>query len=338
MIAITGVSGLTGANLARELLAQGRQVRGLVHRDQRAVAGLDIELAQADIRDSLSLRGALTGVEVVYHLAARISLETKDHAETEATNVQGTRNVVQACLERGVRRLVHFSSIHALVQRQAPLDRPLDEDRPRVSGKSRSPYDRSKAQGEVEALRGMAGGLEVVILNPTAMIGPYDYYPSYMGKALLALAQGHIPALVRGGFDWVDVRDVAQAAMQAERVAESGSSYILSGHWRSVREIADLTAELTGRGAPLFTVPTGLAYIAAPLMGALARLNNTQPIFTRLTLDALNSNRQISHARASRDLGYQPRPLRDTVRDTLDWFAQNGYLRDAKHHRSSSHD
>jgi dihydroflavonol-4-reductase len=336
MIAITGVCGLTGANLARALLAQGRQVRGLVHRDQRAVEGLDIELAQADIRDPASLRRALAGAEVVYHLAARISLETKDQAETEATNVQGTRNVVEICLHCGVRRLVHFSSIHAL--EQAPLDLALDEERRRVSSQSRSPYDRSKAQGEVEALQGMARGLEVVILRPTAMIGPYDYYPSYMGRALLSLAQGRIPALVRGGFDWVDVRDVVQAAMRAERVAESGSSYILSGHWRSIRQIADLTAELTGRRAPLFTVPTGLATLAAPLMGALAKLKGTQPIFTRLTLDALNSNRQISHAKASRDLGYQPRPVEDTVGDTLDWFAQNGYLRGAERHGSTSND
>ena len=336
MIAITGVCGLTGANLARALLAQGQEVLGLVHREKRAVEGLDIDLAQTDIRDPLSLRRALAGAEVVYHLAARISLGTKDLAETEATNVQGTRNVVQACLECGVRRLVHFSSIHALEQR--PLDVPLDEDRPRVSSQNRSPYDRSKARGELEALQGLSRGLEVVILNPTAMIGPYDYYPSYMGKALLSLAQGHIPALVRGGFDWVDVRDVIQAAIQAERLAESGSSYILSGHWRSVRQIADLTAELTGRGAPLFTVPTRLAYLAAPLMGALARFNNAQPVYTSLTLDALKSNRQISHGRASRDLGYQPRPLADTVRDTLDWFAQNGYLRDAEHARRAADD
>ncbi len=336
MIAITGVCGLTGANLARLLLGQGRQVRGLIHREKQAVEGLDIELAQADIRDPLSLRRALAGAEVVYHLAARISLETKDLAETEATNVQGTRNVVVACLHCGVRRLVHFSSIHAL--EQAPLDLPLDESRPRVSPQNRSPYDRSKALGELEVLQGMRGGLEVVILNPTGMIGPFDYYPSYMGKALLSLAQGRIPALVRGGFDWVDVRDVVQAAVQAEQRAESGTSYLLSGHWRSVRQIADLTAELTGRGAPLFTIPTGLAYLAAPLMAGLARFNKAQPIYTRLTLDALNSNRQISHARASRDLDYQPRPLKDTVQDTLDWFARNGYLQGTDRSRIARHD
>jgi dihydroflavonol-4-reductase len=331
MVVITGVNGLTGANLIRLLLEQGRQVRGLVHRDRRAMEGLDIELVQTDIRDPASLRKALAGADVVYHLAARISLGTKDFTATEATNVQGTRNVVKACLECGVRRLVHFSSIHALEQR--PLDQPLDERRARVAQDNRSPYDRSKAQGELAALEGMQGGLEVVILRPTAMIGPYDYYPSYIGKALLALAQGHVPALVRGGFDWVDVRDVVQAAVQAEARAESGTSYLLSGQWRSVREIAELTAELTGRKAPLFTVPTWLAYLAAPLMSTLASINNSQPIYTRLTLDALKSNRQISHAKASGELGYQPRPLDETVMDTLDWFAQNGYLRGSRRRR-----
>ena len=164
MVVITGVNGLTGANLIRLLLEQGRQVRGLVHRDRRAVEGLDIELVQADIRDPASLRKALVGADAVYHLAARISLGTKDLAETEATNVQGTRNVVDACLACGVRRLVHFSSIHAL--EQAPLDQPLDEGRRRVAADNPSPYDRSKAQGELVALEGMRGGLEVVILQP----------------------------------------------------------------------------------------------------------------------------------------------------------------------------
>jgi dihydroflavonol-4-reductase len=325
MVVITGVNGLTGANLIRLLLRQGRQVRGLIHHNRRAVEGLDIELVQADIRDPGSLRKTLAGAEAVYHLAARISLGMKDLAETEATNVQGTRNMVEACLACGVRRLVHFSSIHAL--EQAPLDQPLDEGQARVAGDNRSPYDRSKAQGELAALEGIRGGLEVVILRPTAMIGPYDYYPSFIGRALLALAQGHVPALVRGGFDWVDVRDVVQAAVQAEARAESGTSYILSGQWRSVRQMADLTAELSGRKAPLLTVPTGLAYLAAPLMAGLASFNNSQPIYTSLTLDALMSNRQISHAKASRELGYQPRPLEETVKDTLDWFVQNGYLR-----------
>ena len=324
MIAITGVSGLVGANLARALLTRGQQVRGVVHRERRAVEGLDIRLFEADVRDQESLHRAFKGVDVVYHCAARISLELDSWSEVQAVNVMGTRNVVDACRACGVRRLVHFSSIHAF--EQAPLDVPLDENRPRVSSDSASPYDLSKVLGEAEALRGIQQGMEVVILNPTAIVGPYDVYPSYFGQALLSLYRGRVPALVSGGFDWVDVRDVAYAAIEAGETAESGASYILSGHWRSVRQVADQVTELGGRRVPPLTAPLGLAYWALPLVTRLRRVNNTLPIYTRLTLDALRSNRLISHARASRDLGYHPRPFRETIRDTLDWFADNSYM------------
>lgn len=324
MVVITGISGLVGANLARALLAQGRQVRGLVHRDQRAVEGLAIELVEGDVRDPDSLQKAFAGVEVIYHLAAYISLRMDSWYEVEAINVQGTRHVVQACLKAGVQRLVHFSSIHAI--EQEPLHLPLDESRPRVSSLKYPPYDRSKAQAELEVVQGIEHGLHAVILNPTGIIGPYDFYPSHFGKALLSLVTGRIPALVAGGFDWVDVRDVVQAAIQAERLAPSGASYILSGHWRSVRQVAQLAAMLTGRRAPRWTVPMSLAHLAAPLIVRLAQLNGSEPIYTPVSLAALRSNRLISHARASRELGYQPRPFEQTLADALQWFAKNGYL------------
>ena len=324
MIVVTGVSGLVGANLARGLLAQGLPVRGVIHHERRPVAGLGIELVQADVRDPESLRRALAGADMVYHLAARISLEMDCWPEVEAINVVGTRNVVETCLQCGVRRLVHMSSIHAFDQ--DPLDQPLDEARPRLLGNKGLPYDRSKALGEQEVLAGIGRGLDAVIINPTGIIGPYDYYPSYFGQALLSLVKGRVPALVRGGFDWVDVRDVVQAAIQAGQVAASGTSYLLSGHWRSVRQVADLAAALTNTHAPRFVVPTRLAYLATPLMGMLASLNGSRPIYTRATLDALRSNRQISHERASRDLGYQPRSFEETIQNTLAWYAQNGYL------------
>jgi dihydroflavonol-4-reductase len=336
-VLITGASGLVGASLVRALLEQGRDVRALVHSDRRALTGLDVETFAADICDPEAVGRAVDGVEVVYHLAGSISLEMDSGPEAEtvkAVNGLGTRNVVAACLRSRVRRLVHFSSIHAL--RQEPLDRPLDETRPLVD-ENRSPaelaqipsYDRSKAQGEREVRAGIAQGLNAVILQPTAIIGPYDFKPSYPGKALMQLARGRIPALVSGGFDWVDVRDVAQGAVLAEQLAASGTCYLLGGHWHSVRELAEMAAAVTGRAAPLFTVPLGLADAFAPLMLLLAKFNGSQPIYTRVTLRALRSNHQVSHERAVRDLGYSPRPLAETVRDTLTWFHENGYLPEA---------
>lgn len=326
MVVITGISGLVGGNLARALLAQGRQVRGVLHQDRRAVEGLDIELVQADVRDLASICKAFEGADVVYHLAASISLAMDSWSEVEAVNVQGTRNVVEACLRCGVGRLVHFSSIHAL--EQEPLNVPLDESRPRVdaSNKKYPPYDRSKAAAEEEVGKGIARGLQAVILNPTAIVGPYDYYPSYFGWAITALVKGRIPALVDGGFDWVDVRDVVQAALRAEICDQVGTSYLLSGNWHSIRQVAELVTELTGSRSPRLSVPIGVAYQAAPLMAWLARFNGSRPIYTRVSLRALRSNRRISHTRAARDLDYRPRPFRETLADTLEWFSKNGYL------------
>ena len=330
-VLVTGAAGLVGANLVRALLEQGRHVRAVVHSDRRALAELDVETVQADVRDLATLERAMAGVEVVYHLAGSISLAMDSGSEMEAVNVLGTQNVVEACLRRGVRRLVHFSSIHALSQE--PFDQPVDETRPMVdehcnaaSLRQIPPYDRSKAQGERAVQAGMARGLEAVILQPTAMLGPFDFKPSHQGQALIQLAQGRIPALVRGGFDWVDVRDVVAGALCAEQVAPPGRSYLLSGHWHTVREVAELAASVTGRSAPRITVPLGLAEAFAPLMLLLGRFNGSHPIYTRVTLRALRSNQQVSHARAASELGYKARPLDKTVRDTLNWFQENGYL------------
>jgi dihydroflavonol-4-reductase len=273
----------------------------------------------------------MASVEVVYHLAGYISLAVEPGPEMEALNVLGTRNVVAPCLRCGVRRLVHFSSIEALCQE--PFCQPVDESRPLVdegcspaARRKILPYERSKAQGDREVQAGIAQGLDAVILYPTAILGPYDFKPSHQGQALILLARGKIPALVVGGFDWVDVRDVAAGALRAEQAAAPGSRYILSGHWHTVRQVAELAASVTGRSAPHITVPLGVADAFAPLMPLLGHLSGRQPIYTRVTLRALRSNRQMSHALASRELGYTARPLAETVRDTLYWFQENGYL------------
>ena len=323
-VAITGATGHVGAALVRALIYRGRQTRCLVHVNRRAVDGLDTEIAEGDIRDPESLYRAFDGAEVVYHLAASISLSTHDWPRLEVVNVNGTRNVVEACLRAGVRRLVHFSSIHALVQE--PLSVPVDEQRPLAESGRYPPYDRSKAAAEREVKAGIERGLDAVIINPTAITGPYDYQLSHFGEALLAMAQGKLPALVTGGFDWVDVRDVAEGAIRAEERANCGASYLLSGHWMSMCDIAAMVAEITGAPGQGFVCPLWLARLGAPVVAAMGRLNGKRPLYTSVSLRALKSNRNISHEKASRELGYQPRPFRETLQDTLRWFEENGQL------------
>ena len=229
IVAVTGATGHIGVNLVRALLKEKRQVRALVHSNRQGLDGLDVELVQGDVGDPYSLYRAFAGADVVYHLAAIISLSMNDWPAVEAVNVIGTRNVVEACLKCGVRRLVHFSSVHALVQE--PFHIPVDELRPLVDNQGCPPYDRSKAAGEREVRQGIEQGLDAVILNPTAVIGPYDYRLSHFGEALLAMARGKLPALVQGGFNWVDVRDVVAGAISAEERAPIGAKYLFSGNY-----------------------------------------------------------------------------------------------------------
>jgi dihydroflavonol-4-reductase len=321
---VTGAAGHAGANLVRALLAQGRPVRALVHIDRQAIKGLDIEVVESDIRDLESLVSAFEGAEVVYHLAAHISILKNEWPLLESVNVIGTRNVVEACLRCGVRRLVHFSSIHTIAQ--TPMDIPVDESHPLVESRHRLSYDHSKAAAEKEVRKGIEKGLDAIIISPTAIIGPYDYRPSHFGEALLRLANGKLQALVSGGFDWVDVRDVVKGAMRAEERAPTGAKYLLSGHWVSLREVATLVEQITNIPAPSFVCPMWLARVGAPFITTFDRLAGRRPLYTSVSLQALRGNRNISHQKATRELDYQPRPFRETLSDTLQWFEGSGRL------------
>jgi dihydroflavonol-4-reductase len=265
---------------------------------------------------------AFDGADVVYHLAGIISLSMDEWPAVEAVNIIGTRNVAEACLRCGVRRLIHFSSIHAITRE--PMGTPVDESRPLIESQSYPPYDRSKAAGEKEILKGIERGLDAIILRPTAIIGPHDYQPSHFGWALLAIANGKLLALVAGGFDWVDVRDVVAGAMRAEERAPAGAKYILSDHWVSLPQVAELIQEITGVPAPSFVCPTWLAQLGAPIVSTFDRLAGRRPLYTSVSIRALGNNQQISHEKASRELDYHPRPFRETIIDTLRWFEKRG--------------
>jgi dihydroflavonol-4-reductase len=324
-IAVTGANGHVGANLVRTLLGQGHQVRAVCHAHKQGIEDLGLEFVTADVRDAPSLEQAFAGVELVYHLAARINISPGDEDEVHAVNVLGVRNVVAACSKTRVRRLVHFSSIHAFAA--APHDQPIDEERPLNDGRNVPPYDRSKAAGEREVRAGIERGLDAVVVNPTAILGPFDFGPSRMGQVLLDLYHRRLPALVDGGFDWVDVRDVVAGAIAAAERGKRGEKFLLSGEHRPVRELAQMAEELTGRAAPRFVSPMWLARVGAPFATAAARVVGKEPLFTSRSLHALRNHQMVSHGKATRELGYKPRPLRETLQASYDWFREAGRLR-----------
>jgi dihydroflavonol-4-reductase len=354
VVVVTGAAGHLGATLVRELQARGQEVRALVHRDRRALHGLDVQIVSGDVTDEDSLQCAFAGADIVYHTAAYISISAGEQQRLREVNVLGTRNVVEACLRCGVRRLVHVSSIEVL--EGEPLSTPVDESRPliqsgtyareKVSGdlgtavpkgllswtkhcglqRDSSSYAHSKAAGERQVRQGMARGLDVVILYPSAIIGPNDYRQGFPNAGLLAICEGRLWALVEGGFNWVDVRDVAEGVLQAGEHAPAGAKFILSGHWASLHDLAELAREITGAPVPRLVFPMWLARIGAPFVAAACRLAGRRPLYTSAALQPLEGNGEISHACAARELGYQPRPLRETVVDTLQWFENKRVL------------
>ena len=325
-VLVTGATGHIGSNLVRALLKQGRKVRALVRGDTTSLDGLDVEKVRGDVLDRASLDPALDGVDVVYHLAALISIMPSEGPRIMHINIEGPRNIVDACLAHKVRRLVHFSSIHALLPPGG--DNLTDETRP-ANLDPRAPfYDRSKALGELEVHNAIKErGLDAVIVNPTAVLGPYGFNPKLHLRVLLDIYHGTLPSLVEGGFNWVDSRDVAAGALAAEAKGRTGERYLLAGKWESVRVLAETVEKATGKKPPRLSVPVWLAHLGVPFAAAYARLTKTSPIYTGPSLRALGEHRNISHEKARTELGYTNRPLAETIADTFDFYDKVGLLR-----------
>ncbi len=326
VVAVTGATGHLGGNLVRALLAEGRRVRAVVEPGDRepTLDGLDVERVTGDVRDPASLAAAFDGVEIVYHLAGYVSLMPGREEKLLAINVEGVRNAASACLDRRVKRLVHVSSIQALSP--FPADAVIDESQPTCLGLDVPPYDLSKAAGEREVEAACERGLDAVVVSPTAIVGPYDFRPSRPGALFLSLCRGRLPATAPIGFNWVDARDVAAGAIAAERQGRRGARYILGGHWRSLREMARELAKVTGVAAPRFEIPFALARVAAPLSAAFAALSGGDTMFTPYAVRGIRHYRHVSIERASRELGYRPRPIEETVAAIVGWFREAGLL------------
>jgi dihydroflavonol-4-reductase len=323
-VLVTGAAGHLGNNVVRELLARGRSVRILEHVESASLDGLPVTKRRGDILDRPSLDHAFADVEVVYHFAASVSVMAADGPRVTRTNVLGTRNVVEACLAHGVRRLVHASSVHALTS--GGLNGVTDESCAPNLGRGVPSYDRSKAEGEAEVRAAVARGLDAVIVNPAGVIGPHDYFPHLAGRALIDMYQGGLPMIVGGGFNFVDARDVAAGALAAEVRGRTGERYLLSGRWASLRAMAAMMEAATGRRGPKLVAPLWLAKLGVPFIAGFAALTRGQPLYTAAALRALSEHRECTNAKARRELGFAPRPLEQTIADTFEFYRQAGLL------------
>ena len=322
-VAVTGASGHVGTNLCRMLLKRGYSVKVLIHNSLEGLEGLNLEFVKGDVTSITDLRKLCEGCAVVYHLAACISIRKTDQ-RCLAVNAGSCESLLSAARSEGVRRIIHFSSIHAF--NQDPYDELLDESRD-LELNSRVSYNRSKALGQKIMIEGSSHGPEVVVLNPTAILGPYDFQPSLLGNAVIRFYKGQNPSLIPGGYDWVDVRDVCYAAINAIDKGMPGECYLLSGSWKSLKDMAGTVEKLGGHKTPWLNLPWWLAHVGAVVLNMHSTLTGGIPLYTSMSLDTLKeSHRNISSAKAARDLGYSSRPFEETMADTIRWFKENNYI------------
>jgi len=329
MILVTGATGHIGNVLVRKLLEQGEKIRALVWRDEDTTPlnGLGVEQVIGDVLDPASLEPALKGIETVYHLAGIISIMPGGNPFVWNVNVEGTRNVLEASRRAGIRRLVYTSSIHAIAR--APQGVAMDESLGFDQNNPYGEYDRSKAAASLEVQNAVNAGLDAVIVCPTGVIGPYDFRGSELGEVIRSASEARTMFYVEGAYDFVDVRDVADGMIAAQAHGRRGESYILGGSKLSVRYMLETVREVTGRAFASIKIPFSLAEFAARFTPWYYMRTKAKPRFTPYSLEVLQSNSNISHAKAARELGYKPRPAIETIADTVRWFFENRKARSA---------
>ena len=329
-ILVTGASGHLGANLVRRLLDEGTRVRALVRpdSDNAALDGLDVERVACDLRDLDGLRAAVRGCRRIYHCAARVSTASgpaREIREIHASNVLGTRHLLRAALERGVERVVVTGSFSAVGHVPG---RPSDEADVVNPFEPMLPYQRSKIAVEHECLRAMADGLDVAIATSCAIIGPNDYKPSPVGRALLDFARGRLRAYIPGGFEFVAARDIVEGHRLVMDKGRTGQRYIFGSGYLSMDELMIQCEAITGRRRPRWR-------LSPPVMAVLAEV--TSFVNTRLRPDApqrftpgavrlLRQGRRADTTKSRTELGFTPTPLRDAVAEAYADFARRGLV------------
>ncbi len=322
---VTGAAGFLGNTLVRELLGRGQKVRALVHESEPhpALAELDCEIVPVDVTDPASLTDAFNAPDdthvIVIHCAGVVSIAGRVSQAVRAVNVGGTRNVIVACERARVSRLVYISSVHAIPEPDPPrtiheCDDPAGYDPAVVTGE----YAKTKA--EATALVLASTQLDRVVVQPSGMIGPYDFGDSHLTRLIRDAAGGQLTAVVAGGYDFVDVRDVARAVIEAALKAPAGRTYLLTGHYTTVADVAKDVAGLGRRSRRFRILPTWFAKASAPFAELYYRIRQTSPLYTAYSLHTLHAPSEFSHARATTELGYTPRPLSETLADTVAWL------------------
>ena len=324
---ITGGSGHVGANLVRELTKKNFKIKCIdFDRDHRAFEGYDVELIKGNIANIESINAAFKDVDVVFHTAALISLVRKDKDIIRSVNVVGTKNVCELSLKHNVKKLIHFSSVDAFVRE--PIDKALLEDRPLVTDPNAVPYDLSKADAQRIVYDYCEKGLDASIIHPSGIFGPNDFKPSLFGQEFINIANGKRSYTVNIGYDYVDVRDLCTTAINCVEKGESKQNYIVGGNYIDFVGIGEMMSKKLNKQLIKGTLPFFFAYLSLP-SSYLKALFFNKP--RSATIDSIHTvkvqNKLIPSKLAKEILSHRPRPVDETINDTVEFFQKRGLIK-----------
>lgn len=315
---ITGANGHLGGTIVRMLSRKQIQVRGLVFGEKKEQDTENIHYYNGDVRDIDSLRPLFLGCEnmetVVIHTAGIIDISNHVSPELYNVNVNGTKNILQLCREYQVKRLVYVSSVHAIPeQKRGKVTGEIGEFSPDavIGG-----YAKTKAEATRAVLKAAEEGLDAVVVQPSGILGPYDRSGNHLVQMVSEYLRGTLPACVKGGYDFVDVRDVAEGCLLAAEKGRKGECYILSDRYCEIREVLEIAGNVSGK-KKLPVLPLWMAKMAAPFIQLHARRKKRRPLYTAYSLHVLGTGERFSHRKATEELGYHPRDLRVTIRDMV---------------------
>jgi dihydroflavonol-4-reductase len=323
---VTGATGFVGSHVARVLAEQGADLRLLIRSssDLRNIEDLKAERVTGDLRDAASLKKAVSGCDAIFHVAADYRLWVRDPDEMYRSNVEGTRTILQAARESGVRRVVYTSSVATIGF--TSNGRPTDESSPVSLANMIGHYKRSKFVAEQVAIEAGRSGMDVVVVNPTTPVGERDIKPTPSGRIIVDFLKKKFPAYVDTGLNLVDVTECARGHVSALEKGSSGERYILGGENLTLKQILDKLATIAGLQSPKIRVP----YMVALATGVVDQvvtgyIRKREP---RATIDTVRMGRKkmfVSSGKAERDLGWKTVPVDDALRRAVEWFQANGY-------------
>jgi len=321
---VTGGTGFVGSHVVRALLQQGVEVRALVRptSDLAALAGLPVETIQGNLMDSESMRKAVKGIDLLFHVAADYRLWVPDPQQMYATNVTGTAELLRAAAEAGVRRAVYTSSV---VTVDCSKNVGTEADFLKL-GDCRSMYQRTKVLAEQAVWEFIRQGMPVTIVNPSALIGSCDRRPTPTGRLIVDYLSGRLPAFMDTILNWVSVEDVAHGHWLAATMGRVGERYILSHTNLSLGEFLAILADVSGQPPPRMRIPYPVAYVAGAVGSAWAQVTKREP---QATLDGVRMAGQPSRydcSKARGELGFSPTPIRKSAEAAVTWFRTHGYV------------